>query len=199
MLSRVVVACCAAISISAMPLEAQLITPKTVPIFQGEQFGIYPSQWPGMGGASIALPDTIGDPWSNPAKAARLAIGSLHVMPFAHSATAGGGRTLSLSLLQTTGQWAGGALFSMQEVERRDTWWSTAISDRRASNQYFAGLLARRLGSGLSIGGGFNVATLNGVDGVGALYAGSDRVRQEGSQFDARLGITKDFTDGSTL
>ena len=65
-------------------LQGQLITPKTVPIHQGEQFGIYPSQWPSMGGVSIALVDTIGDPWGNPAKAMRLTSGSIQVMPFTH-------------------------------------------------------------------------------------------------------------------
>ena len=180
-------------------LPAQLITPKTVPIHQGEQFGIYPSQWPSMGGVSIALVDTIGDPWANPAKATRLTNGSLQVMPFTHHATAGGGRTLPVSILQTGGGFAGGALFSMQEVERRNAAWNAPLSDRRASNQYFSGLLARRLGGGLSIGAGVSTADLRGVDGVSALYDGNDRVRQSGGSMDARLGLTKDFTAGATL
>jgi hypothetical protein len=183
----------------ALPLRAQLISPKTVPIHQGEQFGIYPSQWPGMGGVSIALVDTIGDPWANPAKATRLTAGSIQVMPFVHRATGGGGRTLPVSILQTGGSIAGGALFSLQEVERRDVWWNTPISDRRASNQYFSGMLARRFGGGLSIGAGVSTADLRGVDGVAALYSGSDRVRQSGGLFDARLGLTKDFTSGATI
>jgi len=183
----------------AASLPAQLISPKTVPIHQGEQFGIYPSQWPGMGGVSIALVDTIGDPWVNPAKAARLTVGSIQVMPFIHRATAGGGRTLPVSILQTGGSLAGGALFSLQEVERRDVWWNLPISDRRASNQYFAGMLARRFGGGLAIGAGISVADLGGVDGVSALYSGSDRVRQSGGQVDARLGLTRDFAGGATL
>jgi hypothetical protein len=180
-------------------LPAQVISPKTVPIHQGEQFGIYPSQWPGMGGVSIALVDTIGDPWSNPAKATRLTTGSIQVMPFTHRATAGGGRSLPVSILQTGGSLAGGALFSLQEVERRDVWWNLPISERRASNQYYAGMLARRFGGGLSVGAGLSVADLHGVDGVAALYSGSDRVRQSGGQVDARLGLTKDFTSGATL
>jgi hypothetical protein len=183
----------------APPLQAQLITPKTVPIHQGEQFGIYPSQWPSMGGVSIALEDTIGDPWGNPAKATRLTSGSLQVMPFTHHATAGGGRTLPVSILQTGGNYAGGALFSMQEVERRNAGWNTPLSDRRASNQYFSGLLARRFGGGLSVGAGFSTADLKGVDGVSMLYDGNDRVRQSGGSMDARLGLTKDFTTGATL
>src|SRR6185503_13210808 len=182
-----------------MPVQAQLITPKTVPIHQGEQFGIYPSQWPSMGGVSIALIDTIGDPWGNPAKATRLTSGSIQVMPFTHHATAGGGRTLPVSILQTGGGFAGGALFSMQEVERRNAAWNAPLSDRRASNQYFTGLLARRLGNGLSIGAGISSADLRGIDGVSALYDGSDRVRQSGGSMDARLGLTKDFATGATL
>jgi hypothetical protein len=185
--------------LSASALPGQVITPKTVPIHQGEQFGIYPSQWPGMGGVSIALVDTIGDPWSNPAKATRLSTGSVQVMPFTHRATAGGGRTLPVSILQTSGNFAGGALFSLQEVERRDAWWNLPLSDRRASNQYLSGLLARRFGGGLAVGAGVNIADLHGVDGVTALYSGSDRVRQSGGQVDARLGLTKDFTSGATL
>src|SRR5262245_32257685 len=180
-------------------LPAQLIAPKTVPIHQGEQFGIYPSQWPSMGGVSIALVDTIGDPWSNPAKATRLTSGSLQVMPFTHHATAGGGRTLPVSILQTGGLYAGGALFSMQEVERRNAAWNAPLSDRRASNQYFSGMLARRMGNGLSIGAGFSTADLRGVDGVTALYDGNDRVRQSGGSMDARIGLLKDFTSGATL
>lgn len=179
-------------------LGAQVITPKTVPVHQGEQFGIYPSQWPGMGGVSIALPDTMGDPWSNPAKAARLTTGSIQVMPFMHRATAGGGRSLPVSILQTGGSLAGGALFSLQELEREDVW-GLPISDRRASNQYLSGVLARRFAGGLAIGASIAAADLRGVDGVSALYAGSDRVRQSGGQVDARLGLTKDYASGATL
>src|SRR5688572_10565919 len=183
----------------ATSLPAQLITPKTVPIHQGEQFGIYPSQWPSMGGVSIALVDTIGDPWGNPAKATRLTFGSLQVMPFTHHATQGGGRTLPVSILQTGGSFAGGALFSMQELERTNVGWNAGLSDRRASNQYFSGLLARRFGGGLSIGAGVSTADLKGVDGITALYFGSDRVRQVGGQLDMRVGVTKDFAAGATL
>jgi hypothetical protein len=187
------------LSTTEASLQAQLVSPKTVPIHQGEQFGIYPSQWPGMGGVSIALQDTIGDPWANPAKATRLTSGSIQVMPFMHRATAGGGRTLPVSIMQTSSDYAGGALFSLQEVERDDAWWNVPISERRASNQYFSGLLARRLGNGLSIGAGISVADLRGIDGVSALYAGSDRVRQSGGLLDARLGLTKDFAGGAIL
>ena len=70
--SRRVFVAVSLLAASTTSTQGQLITPKTVPIHQGEQFGIYPSQWPSMGGVSIALADTIGDPWGNPAKATRL-------------------------------------------------------------------------------------------------------------------------------
>jgi hypothetical protein len=104
-----------------------------------------------------------------------------------------------VSILQAGGRWSGGALLSLQELDRRDSWWNTPISERRASNQYLAGVLSWRLGEHLAIGAGLSAADLGGVDGVSALYAGSDRIRQAGSQFDARLGLTRDFTSGATL
>jgi hypothetical protein len=181
------------------PLQAQLISPKTVPIHQGEQFSIYPSSTPGMGGLSIALHDTLGDPWVNPAKAIRLTSGSIQVMPTMHRATAGGGRSLPVSILQRTGTFSGGALFSMQELDHSDRRWNAPISEQRAANQYFSGVLARQFGNGLSLGVGVSVSDLRGVNGVPALYAGSDRVRQSGGQFDARLGLIKEFAGGSSL
>jgi len=187
------------LSLAGTVAQAQLITPRTVPIHQAEQFEIFPSQWPGMGGVSIALPDTLGDVWSNPAKATRLRVGSVQVAPFTHTATSGGGQSIPVSLLQTGGSFAGGMLFTLQELERRDAWWNLPISDRRASNMYVAGVLARRFPRGLSLGTSVSLADLGGVDGVGALYASSDRVRQTGSQVDARLGLTKDFDGGATL
>src|SRR2546426_5209194 len=53
------------------PTPAQLISIKTVPIAQGDQFAIFPSNNFGMGGVSIALADTLLDPFVNPAKGAR--------------------------------------------------------------------------------------------------------------------------------
>lgn len=190
----------AIVAFPASPAFAQLIAPRTVPIKQGEQFGIYPTEMPGLGGASIAVEDTLGDPWSNPAKATRLTSGWLQVTPFAHSATAGGGRSLPVSLMQVNGSWSGGMLFSLQELERRDvSAWNAPISDRRASNQYFAGMIARRLERGLSLGLGFSAAELRGVDGVTALYAGNDRVSQSGGLVDARLGVLKEYQGGASL
>lgn len=188
-----------AVVLFAPAAQAQLITPKTVPIHQGQQFGIYPSQWPGMGGTGIALVDSLGDPWVNPAKAMRIRTGSLQVMPFTHSATAGGGRSLPVSLLQTNGRLSFGLLYSPQELERRNVWWSSTLADRTAANTYYTALLAGRIGSGWALGTSIAYADLGGVDGVSSLYASSDRVRQSGNQVDTRIGLTREFTNGSVL
>ena len=51
---------------------AQLVVPRTVPVQQSGQFDLFPSQRASMAGASIALDDTLLDPFVNPAKTTRL-------------------------------------------------------------------------------------------------------------------------------
>src|SRR6059058_1563217 len=82
------------------PASAQLISIKTVPIAQGDQFEIFPSNNLGMGSVSIALPDTLLDPFLNPGKGARLGAARFFGAPTAYgiSQGAGGGRTLPLAI-----------------------------------------------------------------------------------------------------
>ena len=47
---------------------AQLISVKSVPVAEGDQFTIFPSLNISMGGVSIALDDPLLDPFLNPAK-----------------------------------------------------------------------------------------------------------------------------------
>lgn len=56
----------------AMPAAGQMISLKTVPVPNGEQFLLLPSRALGMGGASLALEDPIVDAFANPAKGVRL-------------------------------------------------------------------------------------------------------------------------------
>src|SRR5690348_9607097 len=76
--------------------RGQLVTPKTVPIHQDDQFAIFPSSRVGMGDVSIALDDTFADPFANPAKATRVRSGVLFTAPYAHGISGGngGGQTL---------------------------------------------------------------------------------------------------------
>src|SRR5215210_7763409 len=53
-------------------LAAQIIQIKTLPIADGDQWRFFPSANFGLGGLSIALRDSLLDPFENPAKGSRL-------------------------------------------------------------------------------------------------------------------------------
>src|SRR2546421_9752003 len=101
------------------PTRAQLISIKTVPIAQGDQFDIFPSQHQGMGGVSIALADTLLDPFRNPARGARLAVPRLFASPtfYGVSKGTGGGRTLPFATFAQRGAWYGGLSLAVQGVD----------------------------------------------------------------------------------
>src|SRR3989442_14386102 len=103
----------------AGPASAQLISIKTVPIAQGDQFDIFPSNNVGMGGVSIALADTLLDPFINPAKGGRLGAARFFSAPTVYSISqrAGGGRTLPLAAIAGSGEWFGGLSLALQEVD----------------------------------------------------------------------------------
>src|SRR2546425_4898341 len=103
----------------AGPASAQLISIKTVPIAQGDQFDIFPSNNVGMGGVSIALADTLLDPFVNPAKGARLGAARFFSAPtiYGISQGAGGGRTLPLATIASSDVWFGGLALALQQVD----------------------------------------------------------------------------------
>ena len=79
---------------------AQVIPIQTVPLVPADQFDIFPSLGLAMGGVSIALADTLHDPFVNPATGARLRTAHLLGSPtfYGVSDDAGAGRTLPLAL-----------------------------------------------------------------------------------------------------
>ncbi len=74
---------------------AQVIPIQTVPLVPADQFDIFPSLGLAMGGVSIALADTLHDPFVNPATGARLRTAHLLGSPtfYGVSDDAGAGRT----------------------------------------------------------------------------------------------------------
>ncbi|MBL0172025.1 MAG: hypothetical protein IPP90_15135 [Gemmatimonadaceae bacterium] len=137
-------------------LAAQTISPRTVPVQMGQQFDIIPSDRAAMGGVRIALDDALLDPFVNPAKAMRLKAGMLSVAPYFHnqSDARGGGRTLPISGIGSSGKWAYGGLFAMQQLDRTQLTWNAPLSERTASNQYVTGVIARALDKGFAVGVG---------------------------------------------
>ena len=67
------------------PARAQLIPIKTIPIAQGDQFQIFPPNSLGLGSVSIALADSIGDPFADPATTARLQASRFFTTPTVYS------------------------------------------------------------------------------------------------------------------
>src|SRR5207237_10165969 len=104
---------------TAPPRGAQLISIKTVPIAQGDQFNVFPSLNQGMGGVAIGLPDTLLDPFRNPAKGGRLSIARFFGSPMVYGVSndAGGGRTLPVAAIAPLGSWFGGLSLAVQEVD----------------------------------------------------------------------------------
>jgi hypothetical protein len=203
------VALAAALAAAPPSAGAQLIAPKTVPVAQGDQFEIFPSRRVGMGGASIALADTLRDPFVNPAKSTRLGEMRLFSAPtfYGISDGGGGGRTIPIGSTARFGAWNGTATVALQQLDKGDAVNFTGtqrFSDRTAINHYAAGAIGRRLGArtgpgGWSVGVGAEWAGLNAVDGVNLLYQGSDRIDQAGHMVDVRAGVLRDWEDGRWL
>lgn len=209
------------LSAGAARLDAQIIQIKTLPIADGDQWRLFPSANTGLGGLSIALPDSLFDPFDNPAKGARLnerRKGIFFGSPTAYSVSknAGGGRTLPLGGIVRSGSSFGGFTVAVQELDRPGTnqiflpptpvaaLANTAPSVQPAApsrqNRFAFGTLGHLFDrGGVSVGASALWSGLNDVDGVDQLYTGSQRVDQHGSELDLRLGLLKEWSGGRAL
>lgn len=193
------------------PAAAQLIPIRTVPVAQSHQFDFFPSQTRGMGGVSIALADSLLDPFVNPAAGARLAAPRFFASPALYhvSGEPGGGWTAPIGALTTAGPWYGGVSLAFQEVDLSDGFASGSLvrehgfdpDDDSRDNRYVFALLGRDFSeAGLSVGGSMSWAGLNAVDGVDQLYLGNAAgVEQSGGTLDVRLGVLKEWSGERSL
>src|SRR5688572_13261944 len=159
--------CCGVVAVP-IASSAQVVTPKTLPVLQSGQFDMFPSARAGMGGATIAVDDTLLDPFVNPAKATRIGVSHIFGAPFFHSVSGarGGGRSLPVGGGGSWGAWSATALFTLQQLDRAGPTWNLSTSERSAFNQYVAGSIARRLTPSTSVGLGVQLAGLDAIDGV---------------------------------
>jgi hypothetical protein len=205
----------------AAKASGQIIPIRSVPLAQGDQLLIFPTANLGMGGVSIALSDSLLDPFRNAAMGARVAAARLFIAPTVYgiSRETGGGRTLPLAILGRAGPWFGGLAGAIQQVEYSgpiptppfpvgiDRVQTTAVlqnplglSDRSHGNAYLQASLGRVLTrSGLAVGGGVLWSRLRAVSGVDLLYPGSQGLTQSGHQLDLRLGLLKEWPDNRSL
>jgi hypothetical protein len=199
--------------------HAQLIAIKTLPIADGEQFNFFPSANQAMGGVSVAISDSLLDPFVNPAKGARLRrlefFGSPTFYSISHDQ--GGGQTLPVGGLVTRGDLFGGFVVAVQQLDpsRRDrqiVFNAPTVSSfppgpvfpspeqgRSKTNRYAYGTLGRHLTNNVSIAGSVMYAALHRIDGVDQLYQGSQSVSQYGDNVDARLGIVGELASGASF
>ena len=197
---------------------AQLISIKTVPVAQADQFEIFPSDNRGMAGVSIALPDTLLDPFVNPATTARLRGAYFFGAPafYSMSHRSGGGRTLPVGALVGSRSWYGGLALALQEIEpggdgtpvfrpvppNVDVGRGLVVDSPRESHQntMAVGIVGKAFPEAkLSVGGSLQWARLNAIDGVDLLYAGSRGIEQFGHLLDLRLGMLKEWAADRSL
>jgi hypothetical protein len=214
---RTSVAALALATIAPAALSAQLIQIKTLPIADGDQWRIFPSANAPMADLSIALRDSLLDPFVNPAKGARVADRGLFFGSptfYNVSRNAGGGRTLPLGGVFRFGSIFGGFALALQELDTARgngqvflppvaalvatdpngvTTPVTPAAPSRENRFAFASLGRSFSASGLSVAGSVLWSGLRNVDGVDLLYTGSAGVNQHGGALDARLGLTKEW------
>lgn len=196
--------------------SAQVIGIKTVPVATGDQFLIFPSERLGMGGVSIALSDTLGDPFANPATLTRLDGPRLFGAPTAYGITNGNGGAITLPMggLFSSSSWSGGIGVALQEIDPGGDVGAVfplvdpaifppapnQLSQKSRTNLYGFAALARSLGGAgtTSVGASVAVADLSALGGVDLLYA-RQTVGQDGHTLDLRLGLTSERPAGDVL
>lgn len=193
---------------SATALDAQIVPLKTVPVASGDQFLLLPSHTLGMGGVTLAVDDSLADPWTNPAKGVFVREPVLLGSPTFYdiSSDGGAGRSFPVAAQFRGDRWFGGVAFALQQIDndRRDdfVWiarpaiWSdppSRLRDASARNVFAQGFVGVRLGTGpWSLGLGASVAGLDAMDGVDLLYANAESIDQDGTVGDVRLGLYRD-------
>ena len=119
MTTRSAFACCIAVFSPLLVMaEAQVIRVKTIAVAESEQFSFLPLA--GMAGVSIALADTLLDPFVNPAKGARVRTSQYFGAPsfFSTSGNSGAGTTLPLGATFRRGSSFGGLGAAFQQIHR---------------------------------------------------------------------------------
>lgn len=176
--------------LTSQKASAQLINLKTAPVASGDQFMVTPSISVGLGGLSIALDDTLADPFVNPAKTGRVQGINLYMLPMFYRINDGNGaaKTLSLGGL-TGGNWFGGGGIAVQEMDPGGEE-SNLLRDQSANNNYVWLQAGKRLDRSTTMGIQFSWSGLQAMGGVALLYP-NENINQHGHQLDVRMGLDR--------
>jgi hypothetical protein len=209
-------------ALAASPVCAQLIQVKTLPIADGDQWRLFPSANQGIGDLSIALPDSLHDPFENPAKGSRVSERSRGLFfgsPtfYSVSSHAGGGTTFPVGGILRRGSTFAGLAVAMQEIVDPNSRSGNVVppgifittADGAAlppqatpsrQNRFAFGTIGRVFSdAGISIGANALWSGLNDIDGVDQLYTGSQNIVQHGGSLDVRLGALKEWSGGQSF
>ncbi len=184
---------------------AQLISVKSVPVAEGDQFNIFPSQNISMGGVSIALDDPLLDPFLNPAKVNGSGSSWFYSAPgyYGISDENGSGKTLPVGGILRQKNWFTGVALAIQTLSTPQGSNIVPASNNRslnelsAGNQYFYVMYGRSLPEkNLSVGINLFAANLSALEGVELLYPQSRSVQQDGKIIDTRFGVSGTLASG---
>jgi hypothetical protein len=181
----------------------QLINIKTVPVATGDQFLIYPSENLSIAGLSIAVNDSLLDPFINPARGNMIKGSQIVSTPSSYTISddLGSAQTLPLAVLSRSENWFGTVSLAIQEVTPSiDNSEIYANGNGVLGNYYLTASIGRQLaGSDLSMGLSFSWARLKSIGGVEYLYGNANRIEQNGKMLDMRLGMVAKLGEKKTL
>jgi hypothetical protein len=201
-------ACWCAVLSPLVSAHAQIIRVKPLPVAETEQFSFLPTA--GMAGVSIALPDTLQDPFLNPAKGSRAGKQYFGAPSFfSVSGNSGAGTTFPLGAFLRRGASFAAFAAAIQQIhlpQRAPSFFAIPARDvaplpgadastptpSSQSNNYSFALFGHTVEAWkLSIAGSVLWSGLAAVDGVDQFYVRRDWLRQRGTALDMRLGVVK--------
>jgi hypothetical protein len=162
-----------------------------------------------MGGVSIALNDSYGDPFVNPASGRYIQESAIFCLPtfYTSSEQENFNKSLPVSLLYNRASWFGGFSLALQQIDNQlqngnNSWLNSPekLSNRSRQNHYLHLFIGREiLKNSTHLGISYFLSDLNAVDGIDYLYSNSSEVEQEGKINDYRIGVSHIFSADHTV
>lgn len=195
---------------------SQLIPLKTIPLATGEQFLIFPSVNRAIGGTTLALSDSLSDPFDNPASGGLISGIQVFAAPSYYGIGLNRGRaggssaqTFPFGLLFRSGDVFGGMALARQTIslDEQNTpvfntgFFNTVPQQKEMTNSYTFGILGVRIPeSSFSVGVSAFWSDLNALEGVQYLYSTpNDDLWQRGSMSVYRLGLRGEWDNERVL